>query len=177
MYIVTGNSHKLKEYQSYFPSIESKKLDLPEIQSLDEVEIQEFKISEAKKFLDSNFVVDDVSFYLDCLPGLPGTFIKWFNQTIKPQGLYNLALQSNNLKAMAKCIISYVDREGQIHHFRSAVKGKIVSPVSQDGFGFDVVFVPDGFQKTYSEMSSQEKNTCSHRGIAMQKLAQALTSI
>ncbi|MEM1312566.1 MAG: non-canonical purine NTP pyrophosphatase [Patescibacteria group bacterium] len=175
MYIITGNNHKLEEYRNFFPDISSKQLDMPEIQSLDELVIQDFKIAEAKKHISQDFIVDDVAFYLDCLDGLPGPFIKWFNQTIKPIGLYQLAEQKGNFKASARCVVSYVDKSGLITHFQSNIPGRVVSPVSSVGFGFDTIFIPEGMCKTYSEMSVSEKNLCSHRGVAMQKLATALS--
>jgi inosine triphosphate pyrophosphatase len=176
MYIITGNQGKLKEYRAFFPDIQPLELDLAEIQSLNEIEIQEFKITEALKHVSGDFLIDDVSFYADCLPGLPGPFIKWFNQTIKPAGIYDLALKYNTFGAVAICNISYVNPEGSIYHFVGKVQGQLVLSRGDFGFGFDSIFQPDGSDKTYAEMDKAEKNLISHRGLALAKLKSFLDS-
>jgi inosine/xanthosine triphosphate pyrophosphatase family protein len=62
MHIITGNQGKLKEYRAFFPDIQPLELDLAEIQELDEQKIQHFKIQEALKHIDGDFLIDDVSF-------------------------------------------------------------------------------------------------------------------
>ncbi len=176
MYIITGNKGKLAEYQTFFPGISPMELDLPEIQELDEYKVQKSKIEAALKYLPGDFVIDEVSFYLDCIPGLPGPFIKWFNYTIKPEGIYELASKYDNYKASAKCIISYVESNDKVFHFEGVVDGEIVLPRQEglQGFGFDKIFQPLGLDRTYAEMDKEEKNKISHRGIALQKLSDFL---
>lgn len=174
MYIITGNKGKILEYQTFFSKIKSLEMDLPEIQELDLGKLQKAKIHEALKHLSGDFLIDDVSFYLDCIPGLPGPMIKWFLHTIKREGLLEMATRYENFGAVVKCTISYVKNADEIYHFEGEVRGNIVPPRGEAGFGFDGVFKPDGLDKTYGEMSKIEKNKYSHRGIALAKLSEFL---
>ncbi|MBW7848743.1 MAG: non-canonical purine NTP diphosphatase [Bacteroidales bacterium] len=62
--------------------------------------------------------------------------------------------------------------------FEGIVEGKIIEqPLGQGGFGYDPVFVPDGYEKTFAELAPEEKNSISHRGKAMQKLLDFLKSV
>lgn len=174
MYIITGNKGKLLEYQAFFPEIKPIEMDLPELQELDLEKIQKAKINQALKHLSGDFLIDDVSFYLDCIPGLPGPMIKWFLQSIKREGLLEMATKYENFGATAKCTISYVKSFDEVYHFEGEVWGNLVRPRGEAGFGFDGIFKPDGLDKTYGEMTKIEKNKYSHRGLALTKLSEFL---
>lgn len=62
--------------------------------------------------------------------------------------------------------------------FEGKVEGKILeNPRGTNGFGYDPLFIPQGYGKTYAEMTIEEKNTLSHRAMAMQKAVQFLTTV
>jgi non-canonical purine NTP pyrophosphatase (RdgB/HAM1 family) len=98
--------------------------------------------------------------------------IKWFLQTIGNEGLYNLTVKLKNNRAEARTLIGYYSR-GKIRYFQGIVKGKIVSP-TQTNFGWDAIFVPEGYDETFGEMDSDEKNEISMRGKAARKLREFL---
>ena len=85
--------------------------------------------------------------------------------------LAKLVSESQNKRAIAKTIIGYVDENGHEEFFTGESKGVIVSPTGEGGFGWDKIFKPDGFEKTYGEMTREEKNKISMRKIALEKLA------
>jgi XTP/dITP diphosphohydrolase len=59
----------------------------------------------------------------------------------------------------------------QIHHFEGIVEGVIThSPIGTKGFGYDPIFIPEGYQQTFAELDLAEKNKISHRAKAIQKL-------
>jgi non-canonical purine NTP pyrophosphatase (RdgB/HAM1 family) len=58
-----------------------------------------------------------------------------------------------------------------MHFFEGKVKGTVVSPRGANGFGWDVIFVPEGYDKTFGEMSFEEKNRISHRRLVVDKLS------
>src|SRR3989344_1200505 len=176
LYFITGNKGKLMEVQSILGNVEALDIDLPEIQSLDAHEIIKAKLEEAQKRQTGEFIVEDTSLYFDALNGLPGPLIKWFMKTVGNEGLYKMAQAFGNFGAEAKTIIGYVDEKGKIEFFEGSVRGTIVEPRGTSDFGWDPIFLPDGHQKTFAEMSPEEKSSISHRGIAIRKLREALSS-
>lgn len=65
--------------------------------------------------------------------------------------------------------------DGQEYRFEGIVEGRIIDhEIGHEGFGYDPLFVPDGFDKTFAEMTADEKNAVSHRGRAVRKLVDFL---
>ncbi len=178
IYFVTNSENKFLEIKNIIPSIKQLKLELDEIQEIDAKRIIEHKLLEAKRKKSEvskttgAFIVEDTSLYLECLNGLPGPMIKWFLQTIGNEGLYNLTVKLKNNRAEARTLIGYYSR-GKVKYFQGIVKGKIVSP-RKSGFGWDAIFMPDGYDEVMSEMSIEDKNEISMRGQAAQKLKEFL---
>ena len=174
LYFITGNKNKLEEVKSVLPEVEQLDIDLPEIQEIDPKKIIEAKLKEALNHAKGEFIVEDTSLYLDCLNGLPGPLIKWFLKTVGNIGLYNLADRFSNNKAKAVTMIGYARSHEEIYFFEGIVEGKIVSPRGPDSFGWDPVFIPDGYKKTFAEMGKEEKNKISMRKMAATKLKEFL---
>lgn len=82
-----------------------------------------------------------------------------------------------NRRACFKTVVAII-LDGEAHFFEGRVDGTIIeSPRGGEGFGYDPVFVPDGFSETFAEMSAEQKNKISHRGRAMAKLIEFLQNI
>ena len=172
---ITGNENKLKEAVTIMPEIEGCNIDLPEIQELDTKKIIEEKLNEAiKQKPGKELIVEDQSLIIDGMNGLPGPFIKWFLKSLDVDGLYKMALQMGNQTAEAKTTIGYCDNKGKITFFEAEVKGKIVSPRGNIGWGWDPIFQQDGYEKTYAEMTMEQKNELSMRKMALEKLKKYL---
>ena len=169
IYFLTGNESKLNEARKFIPEIKSLKLDLQEIQSIDPYKIIKFKLEEAKKFHNGNFIVEDTSLIINCLNGLPGPLIRWFEETIGLNGIVKIINSYNDNKAVAKCTIG-LNFNGKTEFFEGIINGKIVSPKGNNGFGWDKIFIPDNYKTTFAEMSNEEKNKISHRKLAFEKL-------
>lgn len=174
LYFITGNKGKLAEVQAVLPGVEALDIDLPEIQSLDAHEIIKAKLLEAQKHQTGEFIVEDNSLYLEPLNGLPGPLIKWFLKTIGNDGLYKMAEAFQNFNAEAKVVIGYSNSKGEISFFEGIIKGTIVPARGSEGFGWDPIFQPEGYDKTFGEMSAEEKNSFSMRRIAVEKLKAVL---
>lgn len=174
LYFLTGNKNKFEEAKAILRDIEQLDLDLPEIQEIDAKEIIKAKLQEAFNHKKGEFLIEDTSLYLDCLNGLPGPLVKWFLKTIGNEGLFNIAEKLGNLKAEAKTIVGFAKNRDEIYFFEGVVKGEIVSPRGDNGFGWDKIFEPEGFSKTFAEMSLEEKNAISMRRIALNKLKEFL---
>lgn len=172
---ITGNEGKLKEVKAIISNVEGVKLDLPEIQDNNAEKIIEVKLLEAMKLARGLLMAEDTSLYFECLNGLPGPLIKWFLEKLGNKGLYEIAEKFGNFNAEARTIIGYSDGSGQIRFFSGVIKGKIVSPKGNSGFGWDQIFQPDGYSKSFAELNSAEKNAISMRRIALEKLKNHLT--
>ncbi|MCA9397311.1 non-canonical purine NTP pyrophosphatase [candidate division WWE3 bacterium] len=176
LYFITGNQDKFQEAQSIIPSLEQLDIDLPEIQSLDPYEIIKAKLESAKQEQDGEFVIEDTSLYFDGLNGLPGPFIKWFYKTVGNEGMYQMCEAFDNFAARADVLLGYTDTSGTVNYFVGSIKGTIVAPRGESGFGWDPIFLPEGSDKTFAEIKQEEKNVFSMRRIAFEKMAEYLNS-
>lgn len=174
LYFLTGNKGKLEEVKSILGDVEGLDIDLPEIQDIDAHEIIKAKLEEAKKHHRGEFIVEDTSVYLKSLNGLPGPLIKWFLKTIGIEGVAKIAEKLGDRDAEAKTIIGYSNKTGDVRFFEGAIGGSIVPPRGDGGFGWDPIFLPEGYSKTFGEMEREEKNSLSMRKIALEKLKEYL---
>lgn len=170
IYFITGNKNKLEEARQIIPELVGLDIDLPEIQEIDAHKIIEAKLLEAKKHNSGEFVVEDTSLYFDATPGLPGPLIKWFLKTIGNQGMADLVNKYNQKTGRAVDLIGYMDSNGNISYFEGSIKGSITQLRGNNGFGWDAIFQPEGFNETFAEMSQSNKNKISMRKIAFEKL-------
>lgn len=176
LYFITGSANKLAEVQAILADVQQLDIDLPEIQELDPHKIIEAKLNEAFKHHQGEFIVEDTSLFFVGLNGLPGPLIKWFMKTIGIYGLAKLALNSGDTSATARTLIGYARNQDDIQYFDGVVKGQIVEPRGDTNFGWDPIFLPADHDKTFAEMTTEEKNEVSMRRLAVEKLKEALTS-
>ncbi len=170
IHFITGSKNKLEEIQAIVPGIEQLEMDLPEIQEIDPHKIIKAKLEAAFAHSGGEFLVEDTSLYMEAMNGLPGPLIKWFLQAIGNEGLVNLGDKLGNNKAVAKTLIGYAKSRDDIHYFEGVVEGSLVTSRVSSGYGWDLIFLPYGHEKTFAEMSQEEKNTISMRGRAAEKL-------
>lgn len=146
------------------------KLDLPEIQSLDPHEVVSAKAKEAYRQLQRPVLVEDFSLRFEALGKLPGPLIKWFLQELKIEGICELLDNYETRVAYAQTCFGYHDEDG-LHFFDGIMKGTITLEVRGDnGYGTDGIFIPDGQNKTWGEMSKDEQIKYSLRHIGLKKL-------
>lgn len=170
IHFITGSKNKFAEIQAILDEVEQLDIDLPEIQEIDAHKIIRAKLEEALKHKKEAFMVEDTSLYFDALNGLPGPLIKWFMKTAGNDGLFKIADAFKNYGAEAKTIIGYTDGSGNIEFFEGSVRGAIVAPRGETSFGWDPIFQPEGRDKTFAEMTADEKNAFSMRKLAAEKL-------
>ena len=171
LYFITGNAGKAKYLSDYFDfRVEHKKLDLPEIQSLDLAEIVADKARRAYEIIGRPVLVEDVSLIFKALDKLPGPLIKWFYETLGNKGLCDLLNRYEDKRAMAEVNFALCVK-WEVKIFSGSCEGRISDkPKGKSGFGWDPVFIPNGFAKTWAEMSADEKHRTSMRRIALEKL-------
>lgn len=173
---ITSNKNKAKEIKKILGTqIKVIEMDIPEIQSLDLDEVVTQKAKSAFNILNIPVAVEDVSFEIDALNGLPGTFIKFFIYKLGSEGTAKL-IKSKNRKASVTAAIALFDGS-KTKILKGVVKGSLTKEnQGQSGFDFDRIFIPDGFKNTYAEMSTELKNKISHRSKALSKLKKYLQS-
>lgn len=173
--VVTGNPGKLREVErllGYRPEHEG--IDLPEIQSLDILEILRAKAEEAWRRLARPLVVDETGLSLTALEGFPGPLVKWMLESVGAAGIARVAHRLDDPRATACCALLYRDADRELVA-KAEVPGRLIAePRGDGGFGWDPIFVPDGQQRTYAEMSADAKDRCGHRGRAWRDLGKAL---
>jgi non-canonical purine NTP pyrophosphatase (RdgB/HAM1 family) len=177
--LVTGNQNKAIEFEKLIDikelRFDSRSFDLIEIQSMSLEEVGFQKTATALEFLKGAtefdaVLTDDTGLFCDGLNGLPGPFIKLFLDTIGTRGLVDM-VSDKSLKSKAVCLLTLgIVKTGAIIQFKGEVSGRLVNERGDSGFGWDTIFLPDGYDTTYGEMSLEEKNRISHRTLASKKL-------
>ncbi|MBU0456760.1 MAG: non-canonical purine NTP pyrophosphatase [Nanoarchaeota archaeon] len=173
LYFITGNSGKFEEAKKYFPELEQLPLDLPEIQNLDPQKVISEKLKEATKIHDGEFFIEDTSLHFGCLNGFPGPLIKWFYESLGQEGFLDLVEKYGDNKVTIKSTIGYIKRNGGktiTTFFEGSISGTFVKQRTSNDFQFGNIFLPDNMDKTFGEMTREEKNAVSMRGKAFQKL-------
>ncbi len=182
---VTGNKNKLQEIQQLLFSF--KIISLHDLNFFDDIPETENTI-EGNAFLKANFInnkfnidcfSDDTGLFIDSLDGLPGVKSARFagensnseeNISLVLKSLENKKSRSATFKTVICLIIN-----NRKHFFEGSIPGTITEQKSgESGFGYDPIFIPFGYNKTFSEMTIEEKNLISHRSKAVQKLIKFL---
>lgn len=178
--LVTGNPNKLEEARRILGSrLEAVDLDLPEIQSLDLLEVLRAKGWEAYRRVGRPLVVEETGFEIDAFGGFPGPLVKWMLEAMGPEGMARAALavgerEGSGAGAVARGMVLYVDGERELVGEGVARGTLVVPPRGEGGFGWDPVFLPEGLSgraRTYGELAGAEKDRIGHRGQAWRDLA------
>ena len=184
----TANRHKLEEVRAMLP-------DGIHIISLSDIGFTG-DILETEATLEGNALLkvryiheryhlpcfaDDTGLEVEALYGAPGVYSARYAGLEGPQELrakanINKLLREltgkTNRKARFRTVIAYIDTNNNSHLFEGIVDGTIIEEAAgYEGFGYDPIFIPDGYDITYAQMSLCEKNLISHRAKAFQKFA------
>lgn len=121
---------------------------------------------------------DDSGLQIDALNDEPGIFSARYSGVRDDQQNLELVLEKllgvQDRKARFTTVIS-LSHGGQTHLFEGIIEGIITDkPIGDKGFGYDPIFQPNGYDITFSEMTTAQKNEISHRAIAMRKLIEFL---
>jgi len=168
---ITGNPGKVSLLKQYldFPVVHTS-IDLVEVQSLDLATIVEHKAKEAYRQVGGPVLVEDTSLRFYALERLPGPLIKWFLTELGTDGLCRLLDNYADRSAVAEVLFGLYDGRN-FQTFSGVVEGAIARvPRGSRGFGWDAIFVPNGFAKTWAEMRDEEAHASSMRMIALRKL-------
>lgn len=185
----TNNAHKLSEVQAVlgegFTLVTPRQCGITE-EIPEEQETLEGNASQKARYIHDrtgeNCFADDTGLEVAALGGAPGVHSARY-ATDGHDFAANNRLLLRNLKgksdrrARFRTVISLI-LNGEEHLFEGVVEGHIIDhEAGHEGFGYDPLFIPDGCERTFAEMSPEEKNAVSHRGRAVRKLAEYLHSL
>ena len=171
---VTGNDHKYQEATTLFNgigmSLGREDLGYPEIQADTLEEIAEEGISWCMEKLKKPCFIEDAGIFIDALKGFPGPYSKYVFQTIGNEGILRLLEGETVRRATFRSVIAYHDGEDK-HLFVGETVGSIANEaLGRRGFGYDPLFIPGDYDKTFAQMGTEYKNKLSHRGKSLNKL-------
>lgn len=169
--LVTGNVGKIREFERMLGfKLDREKIDLPEMQAIDITEVSISKVDVAYEALRRPVLVDDTGLFIEAWNGLPGALVKWFLDSVGDVGITRMMEGETNRSARVMTSLAYKDSS---HKFvvTGEVKGVIADgPRGKNGFGYDSIFIPQGYSKTFAEMDSKEKDIVSMRARAVEAL-------
>lgn len=156
---ITSNKYKAEKLAKYLEHpIAHKDIDLDEIQSLDLKKILAHKVKQAYAIVKGPVLVEDTNLGFKALGGLPGPFIKFFLEQMPFEDICAL-LDGKDRTATARCMFGYFDGEKEAY-FEGSIDGSIADkPVGDMGYGFDKIFIPEGFNVTRAELSEEDYKT------------------
>ncbi len=187
IYFITGNNSKFKEIQKLFQKedlsyeLKQNTIKTTEIQASSIKEVAIFKLNSVRGKMNSSFFIEDAGFFVDVpLNGFPGVYSKFVLNTIGNKGILDLIKDYSDTKAHFKAVIVlYYQPNNEILIFEGVVEGRVAENIrGRGGFGFDPIFIPKEFpNRTFAELTVEEKNSVSHRGKAWRKLVRYLKEI
>ncbi len=173
LYFRTSNRHKYLEAKEilskYNIDVEwiNKKYREIQADSLEEV------VLEALKNMDNYTFIEDAGLFIDALNGFPGVYSSFVFKKIGNEGILKLMEDVENRRAKFVSVVG-LKINGEYKIFKGVVEGYITHEIrGKGGFGYDPIFIPNGYSKTFAE-DTKIKNEVSHRRRALEELAKFL---
>ena len=184
----THNAHKLEEVAAMLGNL-VQLVSLTDLQCTEEIPENGFNLQSnalyKAQFVDERFRCDcfgdDTGLEVEALNGEPGVFSARYagepaNSEANIEKLLKNLKGITNRNAQFRTVIALIYRQ-RIHYFEGVIKGRIIEERQGDhGFGYDSIFMPNGYDQTFAELPAEVKNTISHRGQAIRKLVTFLNT-
>ncbi len=186
----TNNAHKLQEVREILPEnvevislheigfdkeIDETGLTLEENSRIKAEDVYQFVMHNAQCAMIDGVFADDTGLEIQVLGGKPGVYTaRWAGEPSNPENNRKKALSElageNNRQAQFRTVVTLI-RNGRTEQVEGVVRGEIATAERGDGgFGYDPLFIPEGYDQTFAELPSKVKNGISHRARAMQAL-------
>ncbi len=178
IYFLTGNKHKVIEVEPIASKYGFKIKGYPgykvEIQSMDLAEISEKAALLGYLYLGKPVMVEDAGLFIEALNGFPGPYSSYVYKVLGINGILKLLGGVSDRRAYFLSATTIIYKPCIITE-RGRVDGYIsIEPRGDKGFGFDPIFIPEGSDMTFAEMSIDEKNKYSHRARSVSKALEKL---
>lgn len=183
----TNNRHKLSEVRHILPA-DVPILSLQDIRCFDDLP-ETAETLEGNALMKAEYIykhygyscfAEDTGLEVEALDNRPGVFSARYagedhNSERNMQKLLHDLKGIENRKARFRTVVALIEGGG-VHYFEGVITGYIAThPSGEGGFGYDPVFVPDGFAQTFAELGEDLKNKISHRALAIDKLKNYLS--
>jgi XTP/dITP diphosphohydrolase len=187
--VATGNAGKIRELEEFLADLPFILRGLREFPNVSEVEetgatFTENAVLKAKGYAVQTelwTLADDSGLEVEALGGAPGVFSARYagensNDEEKIAKLLDELGENIERRARFVCVMAIADQTGDIKYISEGIcDGRIaLNPSGTKGFGYDPIFIPDGFEQTFGELSGVVKQKISHRARAMEKIIQYL---
>lgn len=165
--LVTQNMHKIMELKPLFErhNVEFTHTSIEKLEIRSE-RVEDVAVAAARHAfitLKRPAIVDDTGFHLTALAGFPGAYAAFVLKSIGNKGILRLLQEEEDRSASFVTAVGYCD-EDHLESFVGEMRGSIAhAPAGEGGFGYDPIFIPDGFDKTYAQLTLEEKVRISHR--------------
>ena len=186
----TNNAHKLQEVREILPAdvevislheigfdkeIDETGTTLEENSRIKAEEVYQYIMRNAHSTMIDGVFADDTGLEISALGGQPGVYTaRWAGEPSNPENNRKKALTEleglNNRQAQFRTVVTLI-RNGKTEQVEGIVRGEIATEERGDGgFGYDPLFIPEGYDKTFAELPAEIKNSISHRARAIQAL-------
>ena len=192
LFIATSNMNKVKEMKEILSDLDVEVLSKEDVGELPEVEedrgtfagnaLKKAKVIQQEVNMPT--IADDSGLSVEALDGKPGVYSARFagenatdqENNRKLLGLLS-GLEDDRRRAHFVCVMAFIDEDGNEEIVEGKCHGEIgFEPQGENGFGYDPLFIPDGYQSTFAQLNSEVKNNISHRAKALDKMKQVLSS-
>ncbi|WP_075049643.1 RdgB/HAM1 family non-canonical purine NTP pyrophosphatase [Ignicoccus islandicus] len=180
LYVASTNKHKIDEIKFIIRKILGDEIEIDIAPFNAKVEIQDDDLKKIVLYSASilmavndkrPIIVEDSGLFIEALNGFPGPYSNYVYRTLGPKGILKLMDGVPKRNAFFKCVAACICNDDNILVEEGVVKGSIAHEIrGSGGFGFDPIFIPQGYSKTFSELPEQVKNEISHRALAIRAL-------
>ena len=180
LYFITSNKGKFNEVANKLIDVDinvvKKNLGYPEIQANSLEDVVNFGVNYILEKFHKPFIIEDAGIFIKHLNNFPGIYSADVFYKIGCKGILRLLDGvKKGRDAYFKSVIAYINSDREIHIFSGECNGMIsFEETGSNGFGYDPIFIPNGENKTFAEMTVDEKNRFSHRGNSLNKLLEFL---
>ncbi|MFX1388155.1 MAG: RdgB/HAM1 family non-canonical purine NTP pyrophosphatase [Promethearchaeota archaeon] len=187
IYFVTGNVNKYNELSELFKkenlkyTLKQKTIKTVEVQAESIKEVAQYKLESIRGQIKGSYFIEDAGFFVDKpLNGFPGIYSSYVMKTLGNERILKLISDFEKTKAHFTSVIAlYFAPLKKNFYFEGNVQGKVSETIrGSGGFGFDPIFLPDVLpDKSFAELTIEEKNKISHRGKAWSKFINFLKEV
>jgi XTP/dITP diphosphohydrolase len=176
---ITDNPHKLAEARLILEPLGFRVLQLRQ----KPLEVQHTSVAQIAREglraalgrlgeLKAGVMLEDAGLFIQALKGFPGPYSSYVYRTLGLEGVLRLLEGVDDRRAEFRSAVAYATPSHEVRVFTGRVQGSIANtPRGGGGFGFDPIFIPKGYDRTFAEMAPEEKGRLSHRGRALRRLA------